>query len=140
MMSRKLVRASGLILISLSVLLLIVAAIRGDLELILIFVIPVIRGEGLLPALGGILLFLGILLIFLSFLVGAYEVREESALGEPIEFSGVEHERRGRFGGLVLIGPLPIVFGSDRGIVLWMVVIAIVCLIAISLSIFLWSN
>jgi uncharacterized protein (TIGR00304 family) len=138
MMSRKLVRASGLILISLSVLLLIMAAIRGDLELILIFVIPVIRGEGLLPALGGILLFLGILLIFLSFLVGAHGFPEESALGEPLEPSGVE--RRGRFGGVVLIGPLPIVFGSDRGIVLWMVVIAIVCLIAISLSIFLWSN
>jgi uncharacterized protein (TIGR00304 family) len=136
MMSRKMLRASGLTLIALSILLLIVAAIRGELELLLIVVIPVIRGEGMLSALGGILLFLGILLSFLSFLVGFPDLQDKASEGD-VEPSG-EKRGEGRFGGVILIGPIPIVLGSDRGIALWVIVIAIIVLIVVSLSLFLW--
>jgi uncharacterized protein (TIGR00304 family) len=134
-----LVRASGLILIVSSALLLIFAAISGDLELTIIFIIPVITGSGLIPALGGILLFFGIMLLFLSFMM-SYDVANDGISVREVEPWEMEKKRKKRFGGVILVGPIPIVFGSDRGMALWVVVIAIICLIAISLSIFLWSK
>lgn len=128
-----------MILIASSALLLIFAAISGDLELTIIFIIPVIAGRGLIPALGGILLFFGIMLLFLSFMMSHDVPNDGISVREVQPWEG-EKKRENRFGGVVLVGPIPIVFGSDRRMALWAVVIAIICLIAISLSIFLWSK
>lgn len=129
----------GLIMITSSALLLICSAISGDLEFKLIFIIPVIAGSGLLPALGGILLFFGMMSLFLSFMI-SHDAPNDGVRVRDIEPWQTEKERERWFGGVILIGPFPIVLGSDRGIALWVVVIAIICLIAISLSLFLWSK
>lgn len=99
---------------------------------------------------GGILGVLGFLLIVLAFLVGFFQVWKNMAAGppggyRPGEKPGTELSPSGsgrfeapprRFGGILLLGPVPIVFGSDRKITLAMVVLGIV-LTAVALVLFL---
>ncbi len=99
---------------------------------------------------GGILGILGFLLIVLAFLVGFVQSwRGEAATplagDQPWEPSRTEPPPSGsprseiprrRFGGILLLGPIPIVFGTDRKITLAMVVLGIV-LTAVALVLFL---
>ncbi len=43
--------------------------------------------------------------------------------------AAAEASTRRKFGGVVMIGPIPVVFGSDRGITQWMIVLGFVLLI-----------
>ena len=105
------------------------AVITGEAEADLVLIFPVFRGSsGLFLA--------GILLIILSFFVGfailAMTQAELAASLQPpsaSERQGVE--KKTSYGGVVLIGPFPIAFGSDRKIALTMLVIGIVMFIVL---------
>lgn len=71
----------------------------------------------------------GIILIILGFLLAAFGVMrsgEESAGPE-----GGQETREGKVkgGGVILIGPVPIVFGSDKRYALILVILAIVLML-----------
>ncbi len=97
----------GLVLVILSV-------VRGEADFALFLVFPVIYG-------GGVLLFGGILLIFLSFIV--LPITWMQNVEKPKE----HHIRKtkGSFGGVVFIGPIPIVFGSERRVTRLMLYVAL---------------
>ena len=77
---------------------------RGSASLSLILIVPVISGSSAEFVLGAIALFAGILALFVSF-TGPWEVVPAG----PTEGGG-----SGGSGGVVLIGPIPIFFGSAR--------------------------
>lgn len=90
------------------------------------------------------LFLLGIVLIVFSFVVGFMflmmgQVELASASLRPTEYdSGRDRARtESKYGGFVLIGPVPIAFGSDKKTALAMLVIgivlAIVALVALAL-------
>lgn len=66
--------------------------------------------------LGLLLVFIGILLIFIGIMAETLKAKE-----------GGKSEVRG--GGVVLIGPIPIVFGTDVGAIKWVLILTIIVMI-----------
>ena len=90
-----------------------VAAARGELELYLFLIFPVIRAEGAWGA-ASLLLAVG---AFVSLLLTV--------------FSGATSDRRNvrpSAGGVLIIGPLPIVLGTDRRATILALVVAVTVL------------
>lgn len=105
-------RALGPAFLLLGVALLADAVATGQARLSVVLIVPVVSGSSptLLGGVAGLLL--GIFLLPLSFGDGA-EGDEPPARARPIAPGGVAAPvREGASGGLVLIGPVPIFFGS----------------------------
>ncbi len=117
------------------------AVAAGEAQVQLFIIFPVISGSSLL-------FIVGVLLIVASFVLGFVLLAGSITEGEPVEPSEPIDEKTGqslppakrntRYGGVVLVGPIPIIFGSDRRMAWIMVVLAII-LIAIVLSIAFFS-
>ena len=112
----------------------VVAAVAsGEAEVSLLVIFPVFTGSSAL-------FLLGITLIILSFFAGfgmlamAPPDLERQGLGQPLKPIQQEPARDAKYGGVVLIGPIPIAFGSDKNTALAMlgigVAIAVLLLIA----------
>lgn len=95
-------RLSGVLLILTGIVLMAWAALEGQASFALVLVIPVLYGTGPLAAVAGLAIFSGVVLVFLSFIRAA-----EGAEAEETP-EGVKKE----WGGVILIGPIPIVIGS----------------------------
>lgn len=99
----------------------------GQVALVLIF--PVFALQGPLSTVGAVLIFLSVLLGFLSLASFGPPHLGEAVPGRvgPLPEEGRTGEtRRRRFGGILLLGPVPIVFGSDAKITVTMLILAIV--------------
>ncbi len=68
-----------------------------------------------------LLMFLGITLVFIGALLIFVDVVRRTSVSRD-----VKSERRVDVGGAVIVGPIPIVFGSSRGITKAMLILAIV--------------
>ncbi len=134
MMGGKWSLTAGILFVVIGIAMLVVAATQGDLNLAIFVIFPIIVGEGVLPALGGVLIFAGLLLIFFSFVA-----RLQEGAGRAVDRASEASDtgQRKRYGGVLLIGPLPIIFGSDKNVVLIMAIVALVILVAVALLLIL---
>ncbi len=106
-----------------------------------------VRVFALFPVFSGTssLFLIGVLLVVLSFLAG-FAVIMKGESGEPRSSAGVPEpldaqappedvsggqKRRTEFGGLVLVGPIPIAFGSNRSIAILMLIAGTVLVVAL---------
>ena len=100
-----------------------VALARGEATLSLVVIFPVITATGAWAV-------LGILLIVASFVFGFFALtRRIAAPTEGAEVPGAGISRAAserRWGGVVFLGPLPIVFGSDARVTTAMLIVAII--------------
>jgi uncharacterized protein (TIGR00304 family) len=128
-----LLKILGTALIVAGAALLVLAIVQGDAEVALVVIIPVIYGTGLLPALAILLVFAGIVALFMSFVPTASPERER-----PHE-ENMDRKEDKKFGGVVLIGPIPIVFGSWKKLRGSWILIALSLLSLIILIIFLMA-
>ena len=117
-----------------------VAAAMGEVDVSLVLIFPVLSGSGPLFAVGAIGLFLGMLLAFLGFSMRSVRrmaLVEASAPTEEGEDRPREEGPSGpsmfgvpgggsSFGGVVFVGPIPIVFGSNPRMNRLMLVAAVV--------------
>ena len=110
--------AAGLALVALSVL-------RGEGSAGILVCVPFFYGTGLLSSLGVLCFFGGMVLLFLGMARSAAEAQAPDGGGGPASpdapevaahGEGAEAAPRTRAGGVILLGPVPIVFGSDPGI------------------------
>ncbi|AWR97017.1 TIGR00304 family protein [Acidianus sulfidivorans JP7] len=76
--------------------------------------------QGLIQ-LGIMLILLGFLIVFLGVLYEAFFKNREN--------ENNEQQNRTEAGGIILIGPIPIIFGSSKKIEKWMLIIALVIVI-----------
>ena len=107
----------------------------GDVRGGFFIIFPFIIGSGFYAALGMFLIFLS----FMFFVFGIVEkVREEatSYSGIPSEEEFTEREIEG--GGVVFIGPFPVIFGTSLKVVQILIIIAIILMIFTMLFLF-WS-
>jgi uncharacterized protein (TIGR00304 family) len=98
----------SIFLIAASIAFFIVGAFLGNVEIYLFLVFPIIKLNGIFGLIGILLLILGILLFFFSNFSNYQQGR----------ISGIEREREKvsvskDWGGIVFIGPVPIVFGNS---------------------------
>jgi len=98
-----------------------VATGEADVDLVVIF--PVFSGSSGLFLLGTVLIILSFLIGFAILAMSQAELATNMAL--PSTSQKLTVERKMQYGGVVLIGPLPIAFGSDRRIAVIMLVLGI---------------
>lgn len=109
----------------------------SQVHVVLVFPVFVLRGP--LSTLGAFLLFLGTLLGFFSLAWAPVErlrwgdvhpmspQRERQPRhGEPLSRPAETPPKEKRFGGVLLLGPIPIVFGSDVRVTAAMLILALV--------------
>ena len=102
---------------------LVTAIATGDAEMSLIVVFPLISGSGGLFFLGTALIVISFLVGFALLTMGQIEIARYGQGG-----SGTDDAPRegSRYGGVMLIGPIPIAFGSSMRMALAMLVAGIV--------------
>jgi uncharacterized protein (TIGR00304 family) len=108
------------------------AGLQGDLEVYLLVFVPVVAGTGPWAALGLVGVIVG--------LAGLFWTTASSRMTRPGEGSPREPgrarqrpeqaERETKSGGVILLGPIPIAWGSDRSSLGWILVAAIVLTVA----------
>ena len=123
-------RAAGLLLVLLGVALVAWSALQGNVRVGLFLVIPFVYGTGILPFLGFVLLAVGGFL----WLTAGFE-RVHAAPGwqpyapDPPPADRWDDarpgERRAKHGGFVLLGPIPIAWGSGTRLMPWLLVLGI---------------
>ena len=99
----------------------------GDVETGIVVVFPFLAGSGLFAFLGFILFFVAIILFIFGF---TRNVEYQKLIDEDDQ--PVQKKTSVKGGGVVLIGPIPIVFGSNWKIAAILMVLAIVIIIIIS--------
>jgi uncharacterized protein (TIGR00304 family) len=101
--------------------LIILALFRGEANIALLLIFPIIYGSS-------ILMFLGIILIFISFLLFFFIPFRRVPKREKYErMGGIDEEKREtEYGGVIFIGPIPIVFGKDKDITQKMLYLALI--------------
>jgi len=103
------------------------AVATGEAEVSLILIFPLISGSGGLFMLGTVLIIFSFVIGFALLAMGQLEVQQAMLGPGP---GGTARERRPRtekkYGGVVLVGPVPVAFGSDRTMALAMLVVGIV--------------
>ncbi|MCI4371331.1 MAG: DUF131 domain-containing protein [Thermoplasmata archaeon] len=106
------------------------AVARGEASLYVLVLFPVVVGSGPLGFLGIVLVFAGFALTFLL-LPAAAGARSDGAISTlPLTSAPVATPRR-RWGGVVFLGPIPIVFGSDSEVTRAMLLLGIVLVLAL---------
>lgn len=89
---------------------------RGEVELYLFLIFPVLKADGAFGAASLLFAFAAVVVIFLSFFI-------------PVPKGSTRPPERPSVGGVVLIGPIPIVLGSDRRTALLALVVGLAALI-----------
>src|SRR5207248_1031387 len=101
---------------------------RGESRLV--FVVPVVIASGPLAVLGILLIFVGFFLTFLSWSAGPMPPPPAGPAEVP---SGASPEpaRLRRWGGVLFLGPIPLVFGSDPEMTRMMLILGVILFLAL---------
>jgi uncharacterized protein (TIGR00304 family) len=126
-----------LAILSVGVALVITSVLAGGASVSLLVVFPIVSGSSLAFVLGVVFLIVG----FLSFPLTLGEGWERVP-AQPSTASGNSKNAESSAGGFVLVGPVPIVFGSWKGISRrtrwWMALSGGVLLAVVLLTLALW--
>ncbi|MFW6064052.1 MAG: TIGR00304 family membrane protein [Candidatus Natronoplasma sp.] len=90
------------------IFLVIFSIMEGEAKIGLLFIVPIIYGTGAYLALGILLIFFSFIMFFLF-------------LGHSIEWKEIKRERtkaheESSYGGVIFVGPIPIIFGKDKSV------------------------
>jgi len=99
--------------------------LQGDVEGGVLIVFPFIGGSGIFAFLGVISFFMAILL----FMFGFTSTLKSDDSGFENEERPTQKKTSVKGGGVVLIGPIPIVFGTNWKIALVMMIVAIILIL-----------
>ncbi len=124
----------GIIFILIGFVFFALSAYTGEGGVALFLIFPVFYSSGIFGFLAILLIFLGFFLMFLS----PFWSMQKMSRGEDVYYTPIENfeqkvdkKTEKRFGGVVLIGPIPIIFGSDKNMAITSILAAILFLIAI---------
>lgn len=113
------------------------SVLSGEADVSLFLIFPVFTGSSGLFLVGIALMVFSFVVGFMFLMMGQLELAGATLGPEARTDPKADKGGRGRYGGVVLIGPVPIAFGSDRTVALAMlvvgIVVAIVALVAIAL-------
>ena len=107
------------------------AVARGEASVYLIFIVPAVLGTGPLAFVGILLVFFGFFLTFFLWTSTAAPPASEPADIPSVPAPGVTKPRR--WGGVVFLGPIPLVFGSDPQMTRMMLILGAILFLALLL-------
>ncbi len=111
--------------------------LSGQSGFALFLIFPVFYSTGPLGALATLFLFIGFLLLFFAPFAGFSHAEHHGNYDckrvDNEHLGMVENKPERRYGGVILIGPIPIVFGSDANHAMTAVIIAIVILMCMAM-------
>ena len=117
----------ALLLFASAIILMIVSVASGEGQVGLFLIFPFMVAWGPMAVVGSVLLFLAVISFFIGFLRSGDVVLQDAGGADPAAKTGR------KFGGVVMIGPIPIVFGSDRKIANWMLLAGVVLFILMAI-------
>jgi uncharacterized protein (TIGR00304 family) len=107
-------RFAGIFLILAGFIILILMALQGIVQFGIFLFIPFAVGTDPLAMIPFIIIFAGIIISFVSVpVIGNRDTEQEWHDEEQPDQNG----RKSHIGGLVMIGPIPIIFGNDRKLI-----------------------
>ncbi len=109
------------------------AVASGEAEVSLLVIFPVFTGSSGLFLLGIGLIILSFFAWFGTLAMGLPET-ERQGIGQSTLPLQQEPRRETKYGGVVLIGPIPIAFGSDKNMALAMLVIGVIIAVLLLLA------
>jgi uncharacterized protein (TIGR00304 family) len=107
------------------------AVAQGDADVSLFLVFPVFSGSSATFVLGTAFILLSFVSGFILLAMGQAEAAGMDLQRTVEGVGGAGRQSRTRYGGVVLVGPVPIAFGSDQKIALAMLVVGIVVAVAL---------
>lgn len=102
--------------------------LTGDVEAGFLLIFPFLIGSGIFAFLGFICLFIAVLLFMFGFVSSASESIDQQLKESDFD---VQKKKPVKGGGIILIGPIPIVFGSNWKIAILMMILAMILIITI---------
>jgi uncharacterized protein (TIGR00304 family) len=106
------------------------AVAEGEAEVSLLLIFPVFSGSSALFLLGTVLIVLSFFVGFAMLAMGQMELgRSQRELGQSTGPQQIQKDTK--YGGVVLVGPIPIAFGSDRTMAVIMLMIGVVLAIVV---------
>jgi len=125
------VQALGLGLLIAGVLMTVLGVLGGDIVMgLALFFIPYLQSSTWLGASAIALIFAGIAVLMLD------RVRSLGSRAAPMEegaSKSIDGQPKGEFGGVVLVGPVPIIFGTGNRAALWALIAMAVVVMAMML-------
>ncbi len=117
-------RLVSLGLLLLGILLIIYSVHEGTAKVALVFIFPVVYGAGVYLGSGILLIFVSIFLFFIS---GFRRISNDSSTYDSSSYRSESQKETGidtigkskntaDYGGVIFIGPVPIIFGKDKSI------------------------
>jgi len=100
------------------------AAVGGEADVRLFLIFPVFSGSSRLFILGTLLIVLSFFVGFAIVAIGGTEA-DRSQPGSVEPRSPATSQRRTTYGGVVLVGPIPIAFASSKNMAIFMLMIGI---------------
>ena len=127
-------KALGLALLVAGFIATIAGVQSGDIEIgLILFFIPYLQSSTWIGAVAILLIFAGVLVLMLSMFFGPGEAYENEAT-----VTSSKERTKGEAGGVVLIGPIPIVFGSsNRAAMIALMATALVVMVLVVLLLLL---
>ena len=130
----RLSRLAGPVLFVAGAAALVVGFLQNEATLSVVVIIPVITATGAWAFLGIVLMMAGIFVFFLTWSGASEPLSEPSppvqgapSAPAPAQLSAA----RRRWGGVVFLGPIPIVFGSDQKVTRWMFLVGVLLFVAL---------
>lgn len=117
----------SIILLILGFAVMIIGIITGESKAGIFLIFPYVVTSSPITILGIILIFLGFIILFLVPALTLEDTR--------IEESYIDRDRKVEYGGVILIGPFPIAFGSSKKLALIMIVIGLIIFIVMTIII-----
>ncbi len=129
----RLARLLGPVLIAAGIVGLILGYLQGEASLSLFVIFPVITATGGWSALGILLVIAGFFALFFTW--PAWTVAEpvppSSQATGPVSGGGTRESSSRRWGGVVFLGPIPVVFGSDAKVAKWMILAGVLLFVGL---------
>jgi uncharacterized protein (TIGR00304 family) len=125
----RLVQLAGPAVLIVGLATLALAVARGEASLYLIVVIPAVVGTGPVAFLGILLVFAGFFLTSFLWSIGAPRPAPEPDQVPAVTPPAAPSTRR--WGGIVFLGPIPLVFGSDPQMTRMMLVLGVILFLAL---------
>jgi len=130
---------AALALLVAGIALLAYAASTGEMQLYILAIIPIVQSSSPIALAGMALIFVAIFLAFFSMATPFAEMPERPAAPAAPQ-SAAPAQPAKKFGGVVFIGPVPIVFGSDRKMAKWMLAVALVIVIVLIIGMWFFAT